>query len=510
MYSQCPECLTRFRVTAAALRAAHGTVRCGRCGSAFDALPRLRDTLQDADWDAGPEQPSAALLGASGVGAATAAGLLDGDVPEFQLSADDIENVFIDARDWQTQFGPDASPAEPPPVAADTKVWVHEPESIEDITLEGERIQIEGFAGFEEDFLEREIEKELEEQHRAELTGSQRTLPPVEDDAPADDAVPLEGIEPLHDLDSTDEFEILADVPESAYPAERSTSDAGTDAAVTPTPAADTTEPDDANSSPPLRPGVPAMPAAIAAAAAGLASESATPTTASAATTDGMRLPPARPAAPWRRVAEAAAEEAADDEHEHDPQLAEDLAVAARTRTANWAWGVGAFLLALGLTAQVVHQYRLQLARDVNVGPALRMVYERIGQPLPPNWNLGAFELRQWGANDDAPTGDGVMTVRASIRNGATFAQPMPLLRLELEDRFGGTVARRDFTAREYLKSPAQADRLLAAGTATEAELAVVDAPADAVGYRLDVCLREDGVGVRCAQDAGGADPASQ
>jgi hypothetical protein len=102
------------------------------------------------------------------------------------------------------------------------------------------------------------------------------------------------------------------------------------------------------------------------------------------------------------------------------------------------------------------------------------------------------------------------MTVRASIRNGATFAQPMPLLRLELEDRFGGTVARRDFTAREYLKSPAQADRLLAAGTATEAELAVVDAPADAVGYRLDVCLREDGVGVRCAQDAGGADKASQ
>ena len=46
MYSQCPECLTRFRVPAAALRAAHGTVRCGRCGSAFDALPRLSDTLQ--------------------------------------------------------------------------------------------------------------------------------------------------------------------------------------------------------------------------------------------------------------------------------------------------------------------------------------------------------------------------------------------------------------------------------------------------------------------------------
>ena len=514
MYSQCPECLTRFRVTAAALRLAHGTVRCGRCGSAFDALPRLSDSAHDADLDTGPQPPSSALLGASAGGAATAAGLLDGDVPEFQLSADEIERLVIDVRDWQMQFGPDTSPAEragqrgdtssaelqqmfeaeftvdaegdAPPTASDPRVWVHEPEAVEDITLEGERIQIEGFAGFEEDFLEREIEKELEEQQRAEMTGSHRALPPIEGEALVDDAEPHADIEPLHDVDSADQFKILADVPESAYPAEGAADDAE-------------------ESSPHALPAVPATPAVVVAAAAGLASDSfaAPPTTARAGATDLSRLPPERPAAPWRRVAEAAARDAATDVHEPDPQLAEDLAAAAGARTTSLAWGVGALLLALVLSAQWVHHSRLRLARDVNVGPALRMVYERIGQPLPPNWNLGAFELRQWGANDAAPAGDGAMIVRASIRNGADFAQPMPLLRLELEDRFGGTVARRDFTAREYLQNPAQAGRLLAAGTATEAELAVVDAPADAVGYRLDVCLREDGTGVRCAQDAG-------
>jgi hypothetical protein len=243
------------------------------------------------------------------------------------------------------------------------------------------------------------------------------------------------------------------------------------------------------------------MPAAVATAAAGLASSAVAASTGSD-TAKGTRLPPSRPAAPWRRVAEVAAEEAADDDHEHDPQLAEDLVAAAHARTVGWAWGVGAFLLALVLSAQLVHHFRLQLARDATVGPALREVYDRIGQPLPPNWNLGAYELRQWGANEAAPTSAGVMTVRASIRNGATFAQPMPLLRLELEDRFGGTVAQRDFTAREYLKNPAQAGRLLAAGTATEAELAIVDAPADAVGYRLDVCVSEATAQVRCAQEA--------
>jgi predicted Zn finger-like uncharacterized protein len=528
MYSQCPECLTRFHVTAAALRAAHGTVRCGRCGSAFDALPRLSDTLQEAAGDAGPAQ-SGGLQGAGIMGAATAAGLLGSadptdDVHEFQLSPDEMENVFVDMRDWQNQFGTPASPGDragklgdtsaaelqqmlrsnfagtedeaAAAGSADAKVWVHEPESIEDITLEGERIQIEGIAGFEEDFLEREIEKELEEQHRAEITGSQRTLvvPPTDDEhVVVDDAVPIEGTEPLHDLDSTDQFAALDYVPDDP---------AANDAAL------DDLAPPDAESNAPgvsgdarrpvVQPVVPAMPAAVATAAAGLASAAVPSRNDDDA---GTRPPPIRPTGPWRRVAEAAAEEAAAAEHEHDPQLAEDLAVAAQARTASWAWGMAALVLALVLSAQLVHHFRLQLARDATVGPALRQVYERIGQPLPPNWNLGAYELRQWGANDAAPTAAGAMTVRASIRNGATFPQPMPLLRLELEDRFGGTVARRDFTAREYLKNPAQAGRLLAAGAATEAELAIAGAPADAVGYRLDVCVRETADGVRCAQD---------
>ena len=60
MYSQCPDCQTRFRVTADALRAARGTVRCGRCGSAFDALERLTDSIPSAAADA--SSPSSLAL----------------------------------------------------------------------------------------------------------------------------------------------------------------------------------------------------------------------------------------------------------------------------------------------------------------------------------------------------------------------------------------------------------------------------------------------------------------
>ena len=99
-----------------------------------------------------------------------------------------------------------------------------------------------------------------------------------------------------------------------------------------------------------------------------------------------------------------------------------------------------------------------------------------------------------------APSVAGTLAVRASLKNGASFAQPMPLLRLELEDRFGGTVARRDFQPAEYLKDPAQATRLLHAGASTEAELEIVGATAEAVGYRLDVCLRDESGMVLCAE----------
>ena len=43
MYTQCPECGTAFRVTAEVLKKAAGKVRCGGCGSAFNALDFLSE-----------------------------------------------------------------------------------------------------------------------------------------------------------------------------------------------------------------------------------------------------------------------------------------------------------------------------------------------------------------------------------------------------------------------------------------------------------------------------------
>lgn len=477
MYSQCPECQTRFRVTAAALRAARGTVRCGRCGSAFDALQTLSDSLAD-DSALSPPPRSALLnlpLGATGAGSDRLADSerpgedTGGDGPEiteFHFSADDIERVFIDARDWQRQFGqPDAAGSDPDALlspAADLDrdsagrrpqepgdVFVHEPEAVEDITLEGERIVIEG--------LPEDLEREVDEPYSGP-DDAVRLEPGERPESPA--------IEAAVDLDATDRFEILRHVPGAEAPP----------ATMTTTPAAN---------EPALEPARVGSPEA----GAGVAAESS-----GDAAAETLADTPRPPFVPFRLRDRSRTL----DESELG-ELTAEHEEAAGDRRAGVVWTVGAVLLGLVLLGQVVHHYRHELVRDARIGDALRTVYSQAGQPLAPDWDLAAFELQQWGASA-SEIATGAMTVRASLRNGASFAQPLPLLRMEFEDRFGGTVARRDFAPREYLKDPAQASRLLKPGDRTEAELAVVDIGPDAVGYRLDVCLRDEVAGVRCAQ----------
>jgi len=423
MYSQCPDCQTRFRVTAEMLRAARGTVRCGRCGSAFDALERLSDTVPPASPRT---RPAPGLTGEPEPAITT----------EFHFSAEDLERVFVEARDWrETLPAPQLRVVlETTGVGDEPPVVVDENTGVEDITLEGERISID--------------------------------MPPDEQ------AVEI-------DLDSTDELEILRHVPDSAYPEEEDEDAEEVERAIealarpleeAPPPSAEPApEPEPTSESAPVP----------AAESTGLPAEA--------------KEAPAEAAEPLPLAAQRWRRPAVDDEPEP---------VEGRSMWGAVAWSLGAFVLAVVLAGQVIHHFRQDLVRHPQIGPPLRAAYERLGLDLLPNWNLAAFELRQWGSAADAAA-PGRMVVRASLTNRAGFAQPHPILRLELEDRFGATVATRDFDPSDYVKNPSQATRLIAPGASSEAELLLADPGAEAVGYRLDVCLRESATLLRCARGPG-------
>ncbi|HEY6644680.1 zinc-ribbon and DUF3426 domain-containing protein [Povalibacter sp.] len=163
-------------------------------------------------------------------------------------------------------------------------------------------------------------------------------------------------------------------------------------------------------------------------------------------------------------------------------------------------WSILAIPLVLALLAQFVHHYRSDFARNRTLGPLVVGIYDALGSKLTPDWQLHAYEVKQWGIVSDASL-PGTLKVRASVTNRAAFAQPYPLLKLVLEDRWGDQVRARELEPAEYLDPGTPTNRLLPPGQPTNATIVIVDPGPDAEGFRFDVCLRGRENAVVCATD---------
>jgi hypothetical protein len=187
-----------------------------------------------------------------------------------------------------------------------------------------------------------------------------------------------------------------------------------------------------------------------------------------------------------------------DDEAELATGHAADRPLLERLRPHGWAAGAAVALLVLG--TQILNHNRDELATSARFNRPLTALYATLGVRLAPHWDLRAYDVRQLGASAD-PAGTGVITVRASIKNAAHQAQPLPLLRVTLQDRFGNHIAARDVAPRFYLPRSMPETSYLAGGQRIDAEMGFVDPGVNAVGFEIDACLPASGGGVTCAND---------
>ena len=197
-----------------------------------------------------------------------------------------------------------------------------------------------------------------------------------------------------------------------------------------------------------------------------------------------------------RLAAEAAARTAAEAAFETDEEPG--------FLSQRWPWVAGVSVLAFLLLLQVVHSQRNTLVESPALGPAVAGVYAFLGLSVMAPTDLSAYELRQWGAASD-PNEANRLVLRASIVNRATYAQPFPLLRLTLQDRFGGTLRQGDIQPADYLPGTGVGG-LLGPGERADALIRIVDPGTEAVGFELDICLPAKG-GVRCANQIKTAGP---
>ena len=159
-------------------------------------------------------------------------------------------------------------------------------------------------------------------------------------------------------------------------------------------------------------------------------------------------------------------------------------------------WSAGAAVLVLVLGAQIINHYRDDLAAVPAIAPGLSGIYGALGVELHPDWDLGAYDVRQLGAATDT-TDTSALRLRASIANRAARAQPLPLLRVTMQDRFGNPIAARDVTPSVYAN--ASQARFLGAGERLDAQIVFHDPGRNAVGFELDACLPSRGERIVCA-----------
>lgn len=163
-------------------------------------------------------------------------------------------------------------------------------------------------------------------------------------------------------------------------------------------------------------------------------------------------------------------------------------------------WGIAAATLLFLLVAQVLNHYRNDLAATPQFNKPITTLYAAFGVHLTPRWDLHAYDVRQLGASVDAEN-TGQIMVRASVKNGGQQAQPLPLLRVTLQDRFGNRIAARDVPPKNYLPRAIPAASFLSAGQRVDAEMAFVDPGSNAVGFEIDACLPAPAGGIMCAND---------
>ncbi len=173
---------------------------------------------------------------------------------------------------------------------------------------------------------------------------------------------------------------------------------------------------------------------------------------------------------------------------------------AVQTAPQRWRWVVASAALLLLLVLQAIHHWRDTLAASSVWHGLLTHTYAALGAPLDPRWDVTAYDVRQQGAVAD-PSDSQIIRVRLSLANRAPRAQPVPLLRLTLLDRYGKRIASSELTPEQYWPPTVPPREFLASDERVDSEVAIRDPNAVSASFELDVCLRRASGALRCAAD---------
>jgi predicted Zn finger-like uncharacterized protein len=499
VYTQCSKCETVFKLSAEVLRAASGQVRCGKCGEVFNALARLA------------EDSSAFATGESPLDLETRA-------DRILESASVLKVAHAVAKDYEEYAPPGVEIAQ-----LEVLDWNEDEDQDEEDPREHQETDVRevdgtaaGNAGAEspespDELADRSMEFTLPPGELDRIfVESKRRSPPAPPQAEPQPEPPPESPDILIDVIDLEPHPESAPsynpVPPPAPAHARAAPP--TQAALPTAPPVSTRVSTPSHAAAPLQAaastGIPApkQPTVVPPAPSPLPEPLSPPELLPHPESVGAASPPAAQRVSGFEVPEDVRRDMLEGFEQHiAPANAIHNSRRRSTRSAFILWLTAAIVSALLLLAQIAHQNRAWMIAHAHgpFGGGIRALYGVLGTPLPLPANLSAYQLRQWGVTGD-PDANGTLRVRASILNTAAQLQPYPLLRVNLADRFGKSIGRRDFEAAEYLGKPTA--RLLAPGERVDATLQILDPGKNAEGFEIDVCLRGADQRIACQSDA--------
>jgi len=151
----------------------------------------------------------------------------------------------------------------------------------------------------------------------------------------------------------------------------------------------------------------------------------------------------------------------------------------------NPLWLIGSLLLAVPLSGQIAWQFRDSLIRHDAGRQALQLICQVAGCEVPTRRALEkiAIQGRNLTTHPDKPD---TLFLQVSIVNTAGFEQPFPRLSLSLYNDKGALIARRTFSASEYLPSPYKDRRMMPRAEPILVEMELVDPGKEVTGFSFD------------------------
>jgi predicted Zn finger-like uncharacterized protein len=157
----------------------------------------------------------------------------------------------------------------------------------------------------------------------------------------------------------------------------------------------------------------------------------------------------------------------------------------ARSRLAMALWGLGGALAMAALAGQAVYWFRTDLALAMpGTRPHLEAACRALGCVIPPPRQIGLLSIESSELQVDRNV-PGLLTLNATLRNRATFAQAHPSIEVTLTDAAERPLARRVLAPADYLGDRLAREPLFAAASEHAVQLHVDATAYRPTGYRL-------------------------